>query len=439
MKQVYSYSKSIFIVLLILLVIVTLGWDTIRINMIVFLTLRRGVISQNCFWWGINDMFQDTTGSELYQSLKKNRFVPLNIFGKQMYLLTDINDIGQLLAGSPTPFGPGDLKKNFFASFIQRNVGISVNPDWKYRRDYNDKVLETDKSHSMNAIFDTYIRESFHLTNPRTFQEFTALTRQLTSRILFGTYEYNPIIYTVFKQADSLLSARFALNTVNAADLDEYYTYLRFEIEHPKPDTLLYLGHKYHKMLPIEDVLDQIPHWVFPIAGLFSVHLPRLLVLLINHPDVFERVIQEIKETPSPSEKHYTRNCILELFRLNNAVNSTFRGATEDVQFEQSEIQFPAGTQFVFFNNPLLRDLFENPNEFIPSRWNTELEESTRALMFNQGNQRCPGKELVISFLTMALTHYLEVNNYSVKTNRILNPESIPYLLNPCTITFHDN
>jgi hypothetical protein len=432
-----NIKNLLFWILLFLIIVTVIGWETIKVNIIVFLTLRRGIISQNCFWWKVNDMFADSTGAEVYQSLKKDRFVKLNIFGKQIYLLTDIQDIQKLLDLSPNPFGPGLFKQNFFDSFMKRNVGISVNPDWKYKREYNDRVLETDRSHSMNQMFNVYIRESFQVSNPKNFEEFTELTRRLTSRIIFGTYHYNPIIYKIFKQADSFLSARFNVNTVNSEDLEEYRRYLRFELENPKPNTLLYLGHKHHSMLPIDDVIDQIPHWIFPIAGLFSVHLPRLLVMLANHPQELENVIQEIKETQFHTKESYTRKCILELFRLNNAVNSTFRGLTESFRFENSEIEFSPGTQFVFFNNPVLRDLFEHPNEYIPSRWSPELEESSRALMFNQGNQRCPGKELVISILTMGLTNYLEVNNYKIRTNRKLNPEFIPYILNPCTIEFY--
>jgi hypothetical protein len=319
---------------------------------------------------------------------------------------------------------------------MKRNVGISVNPDWKYKRDYNDKVLETNHYHSMNPVFNTYIRESFQQSNPKNFSEFTEFTRRLTSQIIFGTYDYNPIVYTIFKQADSFLSARFNVNTVNQSDLEDYRKYLRYELENPKPNTLLFLGHKYHRMLPIDDVIDQIPHWIFPIAGLFSVHLPRLLVMLANHPIELDRVIVEVKETSVQGQESYVRKCILELFRLINAVNSTFRGLTETFRFENSELEFSPGTQFVFFNNPVLRDLFERPNEYIPSRWNPDLEKSIRALMFNQGNQNCPGKELVISLLTLGLVNYLERNDYKIKTNRKLNPEFIPYILNPCTVEF---
>lgn len=435
-KHFTTYSQILFIIVLVLIIILFHS-DLILINLIVLFTLNRGIISQNCFWWSLNDYLPDATGSEVYTRLKrKNRFVELTIFGQPIYLITQIEDIQQLLDLSPNPFGPGIFKANFFSSFIPQNVGISVNPDWKYKRDYNDKVLETDKPHSMNPIFAQYIEDIFTKVRPTNFEEFTEMTRQLTSKILFGTYEYNPIIYKVFKQADSILSARFNVNTVNPNDLQSYREYLRYELENPKPNTLLYLGNQYHKLLPLDSVIDQIPHWVFPIAGLFSVHLPRLLVLLIHHPEELEKVKEEIESKNYLQKDTYIRKCILELFRLNNAVNSTFRGLTESFAFKSSGQTFPPGTQFVFFNNPALRDLFENPNEFIPSRWTLELEESIVALMFNQGNQRCPGKELVLSLLTSALAVYLRMHNYSLQTNIRIDPKFIPYILNPCSIRF---
>jgi cytochrome P450 len=420
-----------------ILLVILLNWDLIAINTVMFFTLKRGIISQNCFWWKLNDFMPDATGINVYMRLKKQgRFIPLNLLGQNIYLLTDIRDITQLLELSPNPFGPGIFKENFFSTFIPKNVGISVNPDWKYKREYNDRVLETDKIHSYNDIFGKYIEQIFYERRPKNFTEFTEVTRRLTSRILFGTFEYNPIIYKVFKQADSILSARFNVNTVNSEDLQMYREYLQYELEHPKPNTLLELANKFHTMLPLDSVIDQIPHWVFPIAGLFSVHLPRLLVLLANHPEELERVKKEIEEQKFLQRENYIRNCILELFRLNNAVNSTFRGLTERFTFKNSSEVFEAGTQFVFFNNPVLRDLFESPNEFIPSRWNLELENSFVALMFNQGNQRCPGKEIVLSFITTSLVTYLKMNNYSIETNIKINPSFIPYVLNPCTIEF---
>lgn len=433
-------NTIIYILFFIILIMVLITWknmDDIKVNAIVFMTLRRGIISQNCFWWRMNDFFPDSTGYEIYQQLKRDRFVKLTILGKEIYLLTDLNDIKELLENSPNPFGAGILKKNFFSSFMKKNVGISDSEKWIQRREYNDKILETDRPHQMENVFSEYIGEIFYKEQPKTFTEFTKATRQITSKILFGTYEYNDNVYKVFKQADSILSATYGLDFIDKQDLVTYEQYLTKELYNPKPDTLLYLGHRYHSMLPMEEVIQQIPHWIFPIAGLFSVHLPRLLVLLLHHETDFEIVKQEIiHKTYTNNRESYIRKCILELFRLNNAVNSTFRGLLEPYMFSNSEKVFEKNTQFVFFNNPLLRDLFEYPNEFVPSRWNAELEEETRALMFNQSNQRCPGKELVLSLLQAGCIHYLELCNFTLKTNHTLNKKYIPYLINPCTIEF---
>jgi hypothetical protein len=435
MKQ--NYKNNFFILPFIFLVIF-LHWDMIITNVVMIFTLNRGIISQNCFWWSLNDYFPDATGSGVYKRLKsRGRFVNLNLLGENIYLLTDIQDITELLDLSPNPFGPGKLKQNFFSTFIPNNVGIGVNPDWKYKREYNDKVLETDTTHQYNEIFGTYIQEIFTEYHPRNFEEFTEATRKITSQIIFGTYDYNPIIYKVFKQADSIWSARFNINTVDPTDLQEYRDYMRKELENPKPNTLLYLANMHHKLLPMDSVIDQIPHWVFPIAGLFSVHLPRLMVVLSNHPDELLKVKNEITQKNYLTRNNYIRKCILELFRLNNAVNSTFRGLTDRFTFKNSSQTFEQGTQFVFFNNPVLRDLFESPNEYMPSRWNMELENSYTALTFNQGNQKCPGKELVISLLTQALVIYLEMNDFSIQTNIKLDKKFIPYILNPCTIIFN--
>lgn len=433
----FNLKYIVFIIILIILILVLHNLDNIKVNAIVFMTLKRGILSQNCFWWRVNDFFQDSTGYDIYQRLKqKERFVKLNVLGKELYLLTNLDDIKEVLELSPNPFGAGVLKKNFFSSFMKRNVGISDGQQWIDRRDYNDKVLETDKPHHMTAIFHDYINEIFHKEKPKNFTEFSESTKKITSKIVFGTYDYNEVVYKVFKQADSIVSLTFEINPVDNIDLSLYENYVRTQLQNPHENTLLYLGHKYHKMIPEQDVIEQIPHWIFPIAGLFSVHLPRLLVLLLNHKDDFEIVKREIINKTYLRKDNYIRKCILELFRLNNAVNSTFRGLLEPYQFSNSNKVFAKSTEFVFFNNPLLRDLFESENQFVPSRWNEELENDYRALMFNQSNQRCPGKELVISLLQSGCASYLELCNFNLQTNIKLDNNNIPYLINPCSIQF---
>lgn len=425
------------IVTVVVIAAVIVFWEDLWINAIVILTLNRGIISQNCVWWSLNDMFPDSTGAEFYQTLKeRGRFVPLNVLGKEIYLVTHLDDITQLLHASPNPFGPGILKKNFFDSFMPTNVGISTNPEWKDRRTYTDGVLEPNKVHTFHHAFDAYIQEALAVTVPKSFDEFGEFSRRLTSKILFGTFEYNPVIYKVFKQADSILSARFNTHPVDPTDLKNFREYMKERLESPEPNTLMSLANRHHGRIPMDVVIDQIPHWVFPIAGLFSVHLPRLMLLLANHPKELDTVVAEVKAQTFVDSDTQCRKCILEMFRLNNAVNSTFRGLTQPFQFNSDPRVFPPGSQFVFFNNPVLRDKFEFPNQFVPSRWTQSLELSHQALMFNFGNQVCPGKELVITLLTLGLANYLRANDYTVSTPIKLNTSSIPYMINPCSVVF---
>ena len=125
------------------------------------------------------------------------------------------------------------------------------------------------------------------------------------------------------------------------------------------------------------EALHQIPHFIFPIVGLFVATIPRLLLLLCNHTHVFKEVIEEINASDGTYEGMYrlrfVRKCILETLRLNNPVITTFRTLTEDYRFDEKH-SFKKGTQFLILNNPVLREkeFYAKPNRFIPSRWTTE-------------------------------------------------------------------
>ena len=61
---------------------------TLKGNLIVFLTVARGILTQNCNWWKISDMIlTDTSGVNFYNDIKQySKVYPINIFGKQIYI-----------------------------------------------------------------------------------------------------------------------------------------------------------------------------------------------------------------------------------------------------------------------------------------------------------------------------------------------------------------
>lgn len=429
MKQIY-----IIITALILLLIVS-NWPTIKTNWIVFLTVYRGILSTNRFWWQVSDFFPDKTGINLYKQFKKRygAFANTSIMGKDVILVTDVKYIKQILDGSPDTFGVGKLKFDFFKSFMEFNVGVSEGCPWQRRRKYNEKVLDTDRIHQYGSIFNQKIDSIFANSSLNSFKDFADLGKKVSCQIVFGLDPFQPI-FDIFKKANSLkplLSSEYRIDT---STKDKYFNYLEKAMENPKPGTLMALASS--KCLTKEEIKHQIPHWIFPSNGIVSVALPRLLILLYSHPKVLNKLKLELKKFDGTNfnSMTYTRAIILEMFRLNNPVNSTFRTLLKDTKLGSRS--FKKGTQFFILNNPVLRETkFKNPNSFEPNRWIKDpfLEDSYYSIMFNQGPQRCPGKELAILILVSCLNSFLKYNR-----DKYIQPKIdtfyVPQMINPYRI-----
>ena len=201
-----------------------------------------------------------------------------------------------------------------------------------------------------------------------------------------------------------------------------------------------------------DEIIHQIPHFIFPIVGLYVTTVPRLLVLLFNHKPVLDKLVKEINSIDDDGSStdskaiyklSYLRKCILETLRLNNPVITTFRTLTQDFSFDD-KYNFKKGTQFIILNNPVLREkeFYIEPNKFIPSRWTPEMEKSYYAISFNQGPQRCPGKELAIYLVQSFIYNFIKIKNInstsSFKT-KYIDTDDIPQIINPCTIEIETN
>lgn len=389
----------------------------------------RGILYKNCFWWRLNDMMKDKSGVLLYQKLKSNgRFVNLKIMNSDIQLVTTIEDIRVLLHYSPSVFGVGNLKYNFFQSFMKYNVGVSNDPHWKPRRLLNECVLDNIVNNI--SYIERCIEKTFDNYLPRNSNEFQEYGRKLSDYLLFGETkpEYHHFLYRIFSESNSIIAPFFpSYNPVFCKTKEYYHRYLEYYIHHPIPQsmvhTALVCNEKANSPLQKQEFIDQIPHWIFPISGLVNVALPRLLCLLINHPQSLEKIRN--REIP-------IRHAILELFRLNNPVNSTFRTVTKDITINNTD--YKKGQSFVFFNNPVMRDplLYDRPNEFLPQRWDTINENEYRVLMFNQGPQICPGKELALLILEKVVEKYLVYD--CLYCTKSLDTMYIDQMINPCLI-----
>ena len=417
-------SLKVTIALITCLVFYT-WWYTIKTNWIVFTTVMRGILTTRCTWWTItNRTTSDVTGVNVYRKLKQNHKVyKMNIMGRTIHIVMDEQFIKAILDQSPQVFGVGAFKYDFFKSFMRLNVGVSEGCPWKRRRVFNEFVLDRYRfpRHTIAQI----LSNNF----PTTFQEFRVCGKLLSSKVVFGTLDVYEPIYKLFAQANSIRSVLTGHDTIPVELKAQYKTYLNYFLDNPIPGSMIDLCLRSPTRLSREEIIDQIPHWIFPITGVVTNGLPRLVLMLLNTP----RTLSKVHDTV------YLRHCILEMFRLNNPVNSTFRSSLQEYAFDPQHI-YPAGTQFLIINNPVMRDpeIFPRPNEFIPERWTPALENSYYSLMFNQGPQKCPGKEFVIDFLAKTTQVYLSsrtITGFEPK----LDSSNIPQMINPCVVKFFSN
>ena len=172
----------------------------------------------------------------------------------------------------------------------------------------------------------------------------------------------------------------------------------------------------------------------FSYCWLFITTIPRLLCLLCNHLHVFQNLILEINNN-SLFNLEYMRKCILETLRLNNPVISMFRTLEQDISFD-SKNKFKKGTQFLILTNPVLREneFFDKPNEFIPERWTSNMEDSYYSISFSQGPQKCPGKEIAIFLVSCFTYNFIKNNKLNItnfKCNKKLDKKNILQVINP--------
>ena len=361
------------------------------------------------------------------------------MFDKKIYVVMNNDYRKTILDNSPNLFQVGELKKTFFKSFMAKNVGVSSGCPWAKRRKINEVALDTNKLH---RYYKKYNRDIYHYLldwkdeTKIGYNEFNDFGKYLVTKIVFNVDNIDNNIYQIFTEANTLEVFYNDQFKIKPEIFNKYKETIYYYLENPRPQSLIELCLKVSQNK--EEILHQIPHFMFPIISITLSVIPRLIILILNHKNVFEKVIKEINSTSDNSKLFYVRKCIMESLRLNNLVTTTFRTLSRDFSFDE-KYSFKKGTQFLILNNPVLREseYFEKPNEFIPERWTNEMEESYYAISFSQGPQKCPGKDLSIYLCQSFIGNFFKIKNINentlIKMNQ-LNTKDIPQIINPFSI-----
>jgi hypothetical protein len=266
------------------------------------------------------------------------------------------------------------------------------------------------------------------------FKDFVEISKKISGFIIFGTTKLNQVYLDYLKEVNNT-SVLWNFKSNQKFKLQEKFNNLLYQsLKNPIKGSLIDKLVK-NKELNQEELKDQIPHFIFPIFSAFINTLPRILLMLCNHNDIYKKLILSLKN----NDLSYLKKIILEMVRLNNPVNSTFRTVNQDTIFDKYKIN--KGEQILILNNPILRnqEVFKKPNEFIPERWNSELEKSEISISFNYGHQKCPGKELTIFIISSFIKNLIEVKSLETSSKIIsnkINTKNISQSINSCKLEF---
>ncbi|GMJ12491.1 ARABIDOPSIS ENT-KAURENOIC ACID HYDROXYLASE 2, ent-kaurenoic acid hydroxylase 2 [Hibiscus trionum] len=162
-----------------------------------------------------------------------------------------------------------------------------------------------------------------------------------------------------------------------------------------------------------------------------------VLIYLNQHPEMLQKAKEEqqtiIKRRPSAQkgltlteikQMEYLPKVIDESLRRNNFAFALFRKVEADVNFNGYTI--PKGWKVLVWYRALHMDpnIYSNPKEFIPSRWENHRFRGRTFIPFGAGSRTCPGADLAKLEISISLHYFLL--NYKLEE---LNPKGpISYL-----------
>ena len=160
-----------------------------------------------------------------------------------------------------------------------------------------------------------------------------------------------------------------------------------------------------------EELIQQIPHWMFTFTGSGTDLLARTLGIVASRDEVYKKIEAEAMAQSSTNlasvamNMEYLEACLLETCRLFPPVTRTFHVAPQGDTFDGFRI--PAGMEILHCFTASQRDFSADPtaNDFRPERW-MEPGSNAEAMypsLFLGGARNCPGKGLILLVCKVAV------------------------------------
>ena len=456
---------SIWILLLLLLVVGIYLWfrssdipwigirDTITINKRVWRAINKALIYPTREGVAKFAAQPDAQSITLYRHLQDTYGnVAKTFIGPQpVYMIMSTKIMRDILNESPQYYGPGKFKRRYFHPFMAQNVGINYYPEWEMNRPFNEKVLGLRRpDHPLYQFIDQktplIVNKLIQLKDNSSFvtgQDFITLGRYVSYLITFGqryaSPEYYPYVWDLLKATTDWKSL-LGMDPVPPIVRERYLDFMNYQLKHPEPDGLMYYADRFrtHDMSD-NDVIDQVPHWVFPLGnGMFNI-LTVYLALLEAFPNVKNSIKAEIRDNVQTAARDtWLHWSVMETIRMYGIVLTLTRTSMVDQVVTDStgkEFHLSKGGQVFMLTAPLSNDelCFPDAHKWLPSRWKNIPQDSFCDVIFNVGPQVCPGSNLSQYLIKSIIKNLMSSYSFQVISPK-LDPNALPAALDPWNI-----
>jgi cytochrome P450 len=310
------------------------------------------------------------------------------------------------------PIGPGGygvapIKAKAMRFLAPHALTITDGDDWTWLRAFNESVLEGGAAHPLAPAILAAVRRAFtRRISDRV--DVQAAMSQVMSTIVLGqgddAREAAEDARVLFDVVQSPLRRAFLGWSYRNRRRRFYATLERRWKSATDQPTLI----AYAKLLAPDgdrqQLIEQIPNWMFTFTGSGTTLLTRTLALLCARPEERSRALSEIRSIGSMDvpehvgQLMFVESCILEAGRLFPPVTRTFHAA-------------PDGRQIVHYFPMLQRDrrLGNDVHRFCPDRWLDGDVDAAEAAsnLFLRGPRSCPGMSLILFVCKAAVAHCL--------------------------------
>lgn len=434
-------------------------WDTLR--------LQR-YVSGPAFLWGLvapNRLFvswlsklnagQSTTRflSDLRQKYRSDHLWSWFPFGRTLLVLNR-ESMDAVLVSKENAADP-ILKKHALSQFIPDALVISSGDEWQDRRRFNESALDSGGLHRHRDAFrDIVFREVDRLITERfaelRWADFQTLGERISQQVVLGSGQTKPEMTEQLAQLVRrgnwyILPRHRRYFAAFYEQIEAYLTRHRasFKDSHRgqhargEPVPARCLMHDSAELL--EDgsagtstqVPTQIGFWFFVLKDAVELHVARTLALIAAHPEVQDRVRQEIRNVGTSTAQaidglQYLGACIREQLRLWTPVPILLRRAVKSFSL-RGEIPIEAGQQIAIHTGFYHRDpgvFGEVADRFSPGSVTSAFP---TVYFFSRDRQSCAGQFLAMFLLKATLAALLvrfrfELIGPAIRSGRI------PYL-----------